>query len=106
MKMHVATRTRIPVDMTLDFDPTGTTIELKIDDTWHPCTWQGTPTKAGAQWKQTALTNVYFAGPEYDNPPAGTVVLSREPYRHLAQTRVTNATGEITWRTDVVDVIS
>ena len=103
MKMHTATRTRITIDMTLDFDPTGSTLAYKVDTTWHPCTWQGSPTQAGGKWTQAAQTTGYFAGPGHPSPDGATVL---SVGRHFTETRVTTATGDITARSETVDVVT
>lgn len=90
MRLDDETRTRLFVDMTLDVDPTGSTIELSIDGTWHSCDWQGTPTQSGGKWAQTARTSGYFAGP--GATPDGATVLTVG--RHLTQTRVTWTGGD------------
>lgn len=86
MNFDVDTRSRILVDMTLDFDPTGTTVELSIDGTWYAATWQGSPVRVGTDWAQTAQTNLYFAGP--DAVASGATVLASGD--HDQKTRVTN----------------
>lgn len=92
MELDRDTRTRIYIDMTLDIDPTGTTIELQVDDDeWRPATWQGTPVAAAGRWTQTARTVDYFAGPNVETPD-GAVVLAAG--RHKTQTRVTSG-GDI-----------
>lgn len=103
MKMHTGTRTRITIDMVLDFDPTGSTLEYKVDATWHPCTWLGSPVQDGARWKQTAVTDDWFAGPGTDDGD-DEVVLSLG--RHFTQTRVTAGGNEITGRSEPVDVVT
>lgn len=85
MKLNAGTRTRILWDFVLDVDPTGSTVEVKIDDTWHPCEWQGAPVKVSERrWTQTARTTGYFAGP--DAIPAGATVLTAG--QHPTRTRV------------------
>lgn len=100
MKFDAGTRTRITATMTLDFDPTATTIEVKVGPTWYPATWQGTPVTSGGKWTQAARTTTYFAGAEAD--PAGAVVLPAT--RHLTQTRVTSGTDVIVADTEPIDV--
>lgn len=100
------TRTRILVDMVLDFDPTGTTVEYRLDAAWYPATWQGTPvaipatSSARAKWTQTARTTAYFAGPDADQTGATALALGR----HEAETRVTSGTDIITWNSPAVIV--
>lgn len=104
MKFDAATRTRLLATMTLDFDPTGSTVEVKVDGTWYPATWQGTPTQSGGTWTQTARTTDYFAGPEIASP-AGAIVLTATPTpRHLTQTRVTSGGDIITADSTPLDV--
>lgn len=83
-----ASRTKLYVDVALDFTPTGSTIELKIDATWYPVTWQGAPVQVESVWEQTGLTDGYFAGPDAPLGPA--VLLSRAS--HPTQVRVTSGT--------------
>lgn len=90
MRLDDETRTRLFVDMTLDVDPTGSTVEVSIDGTWHACDWQGTPASAGGKWTQTARTTGYFAGPTAT--PDGAAVLAAG--RHLTQTRVSWVGGD------------
>lgn len=90
MRLDDETRTRLFADMTLDVDPTGSTIEVSVDGTWHSCDWQGSPTLSGGRWTQTARTTGYFAGP--GATADGATVLTAG--RHLTQTRVTWAGGD------------
>lgn len=90
MRLDDETRTRLFVDMEVSADPTGSTIQLSIDGTWHTCDWQGTPTQTGGKWTQTARTSGYFAGPAAT--ANGATVLSVG--RHLTQTRVAWAGGD------------
>jgi hypothetical protein len=85
MKLNDETRTRITVTVQLSADPTGSTPELKIDSTWYPATWQGSPTQSNGIWTQSARTTGYFAGPNVT--PAGAVVLALG--QHPAELRVT-----------------
>lgn len=88
MRFDAGTRTRILVTMELDFDPTGSTVEVKVDGIWYPATWQGTPVSASGKWTQTARTTGYFAGPEVaSGSVAGAVVLTGPVI--ATQTRVT-----------------
>ena len=94
MKLHPSTRARLIADITLDFDPTGSTVEVSVDGTWYPASWLGSPVQrnvsvGGAtvpRWTQTARTTGFFAGPSAT--PAGAVVLAATP-RHTTQVRVT-----------------
>ena len=50
-------------DAELSFDPTGSTVALKVDGgTSHPMTWQGLPATTTTGFKQTAKTDELFAG--------------------------------------------
>lgn len=100
MKFDAGTRTRILATMSLDFDPTGSTVEVKVDSTWYPATWQGTATQSGGTWTQIARTTAYFAGPEATLGPANLLALGR----HVTQTRVTSGTDIITADSDPIDV--
>ena len=94
MRLNAATRARLIADVTLDFDPTGSTVEVSVDGTWYPASWQGTAVKRAVfvngatvdRWTQTARTTGYFAGPSAT--PAGAVVLAATP-RHATKVRVT-----------------
>ena len=94
MKLNPSTRARLIADVTLDFDPTGSTVEVAVDGTWYPASWQGTAVKRAVfvngatvdRWTQTARTTGFFAGPTAT--PAGAVVLAATP-RHQTQVRVT-----------------
>ena len=86
MKLNPATRTRLLVDVTLDFDPTGSTVEVSVDGTWYAATWLGSPVAKAGRWTQTARTTGYFAGPTAT--ASGAVVLAAGP-RHFTRTRVT-----------------
>lgn len=90
MRLDDQTRTRLFVDAELDVDPTGSTIELSVDGTWHPCDWQGAPTQKAGKWTQTARTSGYFAGPAATAD--GATVLAVD--RHLTQTRVSWPGGD------------
>jgi hypothetical protein len=104
MKFDAGTRTRLLVKMELDFDPSGSTVEVKVDDTWYPATWLDSPVKSGTRWTQTARTTGYFAGPEVSSP-AGAVVLAITPTsRHLTQTRVTSGSDVIVADSTPLDV--
>lgn len=101
MRFDAGTKTRILEDMELSFDPTGTTVEIKIDAEWYPATWIGSPVAASGKWTQTARTTGYFAGPEVVTPGAA-VVLTQS--RHLTQTRVTSGSDIIVADSSPVDV--
>jgi hypothetical protein len=101
MKFDAGTRTRLLVKMELDFDPTGSTVEVKVDSTWYPASWLDTPVQSGGTWKQTARTTGYFAGPEVVDPAGATVLTAT---RHLTQTRVTSGTDVIVADSTPLDV--
>jgi hypothetical protein len=90
MRLDDETRTRLFADMTLDVDPTGSTVEIGIGGTWHACDWQGTPAQSGGKWTQTARSSGYFAGPAATADGATVLAVGR----HLTQTRVTWAGGD------------
>ena len=93
MKLNPSTRARLIADVLLDFDPTGSTVEVAVDGTWYPASWIGTAVKRAAvvngatvdRWTQTARTTVFFAGPTAT--PAGAVVLAAG--RRSTKVRVT-----------------
>lgn len=110
MKFDAGTRTRPLAHMEMTFDPTGSTVELKVDDTWHAAEWQGEPVQRQVRneqtgdmeprWFQTARTTDYFAGPEAT--ASGATVLTAA--RHLTQTRVTSGTDVIVADSTPLDV--
>ena len=100
MILNPATRTRILADLTVDIDPTGSTVELKVDGTWYPAEWQGASVLAAGKWKQTARTTGYFAGP--DAVAAGATVLAVG--RHLTKTRVTSGSDILVAPSSPIDV--
>lgn len=86
MKFDAGNRTRILVDLVMDLDPTGSTVELRIDNTWYPATWLGSPVQATpvypatvGKWTQTARSNAYFAGPDANQSGATPVAAGRHP---------------------------
>lgn len=109
MKFETDTKTRVLADMVLDYDPTGTTVEVKVDSTWYAATWQGSPTsrtitkngRTWDEWYQTAMTTGYFAGPDVSSPGSA-VVLSAG--RHPSKTRVTQGQDAITHDSSPIDV--
>lgn len=92
MILNNDSRARIKVTVTTSIDPTDATLELKIDDTWYPCDWDGDATEGGEKWTRVAHTTGYFAGPAA--VADGAVVLSDDPYRHFAETRVSWPGGD------------
>lgn len=101
MKFDAGTKTRVIADMTLSIDPDGSTVEIQVDDTWYPATWQGTAVEAGGKWTQTAQTDGYFAGPDVAIPGAAVVLDTR---RHLTQTRVTSGSDVLVEDSTPIDV--
>ena len=101
VKFETDTNTRLLVDMAVEVDPSGTTVEIKVDGTWYAATWQGsavssTRTVNGLSrttWRQTARTTGYFAGPDVA-VPGSSVVLALG--RHPTKTRVTSGQDVIT----------
>lgn len=100
MKLHTDTRTRLLVDMTLDVDPTGSTVAIAVDGTWYPATWQGTAVEKSGKWMQTAQTTGYFAGPTAT--ASGAVVLS--PGRHRTKSKVTVGGDVLVNESSAIDV--
>ena len=100
MNFDPGTRTRLLVNMTLDFDPTGSTVEVKVDDTWHAATWQGSAVQKGTSWTQTARTTDYFAGPEATAAGASVLAVGRHP----THTRVTSGSDVIVAKSSPIDV--
>lgn len=101
MKFDAGTRTRIIATMTLDFDPTDSTVELKVGAIWYPAMWQGTPVTSAGRWTQAARTTGYFAGPEVATPDGAVVLVGP---RHLTQTRVTSGADIIVADSSPVDI--
>lgn len=101
MRFDAGTRTRLLAKMEVDFDPTGSTVEVKVDATWYPATWLGSAVKSGTTWTQTARTTAYFAGPEVTTPDGATALTAS---RHLTQTRVTSGADVIVADSDPLDV--
>jgi hypothetical protein len=90
MRFDNDTRTRLIADLTLSIDPAGSTVEVQVDSTWYPATWQDSPVETSGRWTQTARTTGYFAGP--NAAASGAVVLTAGP--HSTQIRVTKG-GDI-----------
>lgn len=104
MNLDADSRTRIYADITLTYDPTGSTVEIKIDSTWYPASWQASAVYAGGKWAQTALTDGYFSGPQAPaaGPDTSSVVLI--PGRHHTQVRVTTGDQIIAADSAPIDV--
>lgn len=109
MRFDSDTRTRLIATMTLDFNPTGSTVEVEIDGVWYPATWQGTAVEGkqrrnGATvdtWTQQARTDGYFAGPDVASPGSAVVLTLGT---HLTQTRVTSGGDVIAENSNRIDV--
>lgn len=92
MRIDDQTRTRITVEMRLTVDPTGSEVELQVDEDWYPCAWLEDPVEdEGGVWTRTARTTTYFAGPEHEDP-SGAEVLTIGV--HPTQTKVTWLGGD------------
>lgn len=117
MRFKASTRTRVLVNMEMDFDPTGSTIEVKVDADWHAATWQGSSVQRQVRneqtgsmethWFQTARTTDYFAGPDVASPGVATVLSATTgspPGRHPTQTRVTSGQDSIVSDSTPIDV--
>lgn len=104
LKFDAGTTTRIIVAVTLDFDPTGSTVELKVDSTWYDAIWLDTPVECDGVWKQEAQTAKYFAGPEVTTLGFNTVQLSNV-FRHRTQTRVTLGDDIIVADSSTIEII-
>lgn len=91
MKLNDESRTRITVEMQTSLDPTGTTVELKVDSTWFACSWEGSPVLANGVYTQKARTTGYFAGPAHAAPAGATVLTLGD---HATETRVTWSGGD------------
>lgn len=115
MRFDAGTRTRLTAQMTLDFDPTGSTVEVKVDSEWYPAEWQGSPIESTVRnedtgqmeqsWAQEARTVGYFAGPEVTDPGSAVVLTATPRKRHPTQTRVTSGTDIITADSDPIDIV-
>lgn len=103
LEFDAGTLTRILDDVVLSFDPTGSTVEIKVDSTWHAAIWLDTPVECDKKWMQTAQTVEYFAGPEVSTPGAA-VLLSSAP-RHRTQTRVTKGNDIIVSDASQIQVV-
>ena len=100
-RFDTGSRTQLLVDMTLDFDPTGSTVEVEVDGTWYAATWIGSPVSASGRWMQTARTTAYFAGPAHAAPAGATVLATGRRY---TQTRVTASGTTIVFDSTPIDV--
>lgn len=86
------TRSRLIVTLTgMSQTPVGSTVEVKVDATWYPATWDGSPTQqADGTYDQAAHTTGFFAGPNVTASGAAVLALGR----HQTETRVTFAGGD------------
>lgn len=100
MRLDAERRSRLLVDLICAVDPTGSTVEVKVDAAWYAATWLDAPVVAGEKWTQTARTTGYFAGP--DATPAGATVLARG--RHTTKARVTKGDDLLVATSSPVDV--
>jgi hypothetical protein len=91
MRWNAATRTRLLIDMTLDIDPTDSTVEVQVGEVWYPATWLEEPVTRGQTWAQTARTDAYFAGP--DATATGATVLAAGS--HATATRIVKGGDEL-----------
>lgn len=73
-------------------DPTGATVELKIDATKYAMTWEGAAVQSGASWVVTARTTFRFAGSLATI--SGTDVRPAVG-RHMAQPIITTTDGQV-----------
>jgi hypothetical protein len=107
MRLTTGTSTRIVVDLTFEFDPTGATVAVDIDndEDWHAAEWLAPAVARGDGWFTRSAQTVQFfvAGPE-DNP--GTAVVLA-PGRHFTTARVTMPDGGVfTAPSTIIDVVS
>ena len=110
MRLDTGSRTRIIIDEVADHDLDGTTIELSVDGTWYPATWDAAATsgrewdpdtgQSVMRWRRTARTDAYFAGPAAPVGPG--IVLTAG--RHLTETRLTAGTEVLVANTEPLDV--
>lgn len=69
MEFNSATRAQLVFTVTLDFDPTDSTLEAQIDDDgWVACAWDDDPEVTGLgvnrTWVQKGHTTGYYKGPD------------------------------------------
>lgn len=103
MRLDVAARRTVLIDITVSVDPTEATAEVELDHsgTWTAWTWDAAPVDNGdGTWTRTAKH--LFAGPEA--APGSAQVLSRG--RHLVKWRLTGLATEIPAQpADPIDVV-
>jgi hypothetical protein len=110
MRLNAATCTELFADVEIGVDPTGSTVEVMVDDDWHPAEWVGEVaqkqvTRNGVTrtiWVQTARTTQTFAGPDAEPTDEDCVDLERG--RHLTKTRVTKGHDRLVADSDPIDV--
>jgi hypothetical protein len=111
VRFNTGTCTRLLVDLTLDFDPTGWTVEVQVDSDWLAAEWLDTPvSRVVAQrdggsrtiWTQTARTIRPVAGPTSGSALADRLDVARG--RHLTRTRLSLAGETITADSTPLDV--
>lgn len=100
MKINPGSRVKATLTTTTTFDPRGSTVELAIDGTWHPATWQGDPTVTGGKWTQSAVTTEWLAG----TAAATTGDVTLTPGRHVTRGRLTNGGQVVVFDTAPIDV--
>lgn len=86
------TRDQLAFEASIGRDLAGTTIELKVDDTWHDADWtaaavEGTDDDGRPIWTRPALTDDFFIGHAHPDPQPGDTVL--EPGSHATEGRAT-----------------
>lgn len=109
MKFNRRSHTRILDDLTISFDPTGSTVELGIraaDGTvdWYDAEWLEDPVQVSEDppiWSQTAQTVGYFAGPDSDAPGEAVTLTAG---RHYTHSRVSSGQDVIVGASSAIDV--
>jgi len=79
-------------DATLTFDPATATVELDVDGTRYPMTWQGAAVSAGGKWTRTARTSAMFVGTARTVSGSDVKLTAG---RHVAEPIVTAADGQV-----------
>jgi hypothetical protein len=103
VRFDSSTCTRLTVDMVLNVNPVDTTLELWLDDQWHPCEWTGPGVFRSGRYYRPARTVDYFKGPNAEATVPDPYVLGEKRYR--AKTRLTTAGGDaIVETSDYIDV--
>lgn len=73
-------------------DPTGAVVEVEVDNTRHPATWEAPPVEQDGSWSGTARTQVMFRG--VTAPDDGTSI-PLPVGRHDAKVVLTYPDGQI-----------